>query len=368
MPPAALSRQELFERLARGLAAKLTVVTPNRRLAQELAREFDQGQAEKGLAVWESADILPFSAFVERLYEDALYSELAPGLPLALSEAQELELWEAAIREDGAPLLAVAQAAAECRRAWRLAHGWRIAGALAGFPGNEDAQAFARWAAHYARHDSTDGARLPDLVAPLIGRAALRTPATLVAYGFDLFTPQERDFLDACAANGIEVNTCDFPRVEANRTRIVFQSARHELEAAAGWARAKLEAGAKRIGVVVPELAARRKEVLRVFARTMHPAHNAPGAASRTAAPPFNLPFNLALGAPLDEYPLVHAALAILALALGEVPFERASRLVRSPFVGGGDEEMAARARLDAALRRTAPARLTLGKLVGLVE
>src|SRR5512146_3503476 len=107
MPPAALSRQELFERLARGLAAKLTVVTPNRRLAQELAREFDQGQAEKGLAVWESADILPFSAFVERLYEDALYSELAPGLPLALSEAQELELWEAAIREDGAPLLAV---------------------------------------------------------------------------------------------------------------------------------------------------------------------------------------------------------------------------------------------------------------------
>ena len=41
---------------------------------------------------------------------------------------------------------------------------------------------------------------------------------------------------------------------------------------------------------------------------------------------------------------------------------------MRSPFVGGGDDEMAARARLDARLRRSAPARLALGKLIGLVE
>ena len=142
----------------------------------------------------------------------------------------------------------------------------------------------------------------------------------------------------------------------------MFQSARHELEAAARWAREKLEAGAKRIGVVVPELAARRREVLRVFARTMNPAHAVPGQGPRA------LPFDVSLGEPLSDTPLAHAALSILALALGEIPFEQASRLLRSPFVGGGEEEMAARARLDAALRRKAPARLALGKLVGLVE
>jgi len=362
MPAAALSKQDLFARLAEGLAAKLAVVTPNRRLAQELAREFDAAQADKGLPAWESADILPFPAFVERLYEDALYSDLAPALPLLLSEAQELELWEAAIRADGAPLLAVAQAAAECRRAWRLAHGWRIAGALGAFPGNEDAQAFARWAAAYAKHEATDAARLPDVVAPLLGHAALRAPKLLVAYGFDLHTRQEAEFLDACAARGIEVKSCDQEKTNSIPKRIVFQSARHELEAAAQWAREKVEAGAKRIGVVVPELAARRKEVLRVFARTMHPAHALPGEAPRA------LPFNVSLGEPLSDTPLAHAALSMLALVLGEVPFEQASRLVRSPFVGGGEDEMAARARLDAKLRNRAPARLTLGKLVGLVE
>jgi len=364
MPGRAVSKHELFERLAAGLAAKLAVVTPNRRLAQALAREFDRGQADKGLAVWESADVLPLSAFVERLYEDALYSELAPALPHVLSQAQEIELWEQVIRASpwGAELLDPSRAAAQAMHAWRLAHGWRIAGALASFPGNEDAQAFARWAAAYAKHDSTDAARLPDAVAPLLGRAALRKPATLVLYGFDVIAPQEREFLDACAAQGIEVRVCGQEKADSNPKRIVFQSARHELEAAAAWARAKLEAGAARIGVVVPELAARRREVLRVFARCMNPAHALPESEPRA------LPFNVSLGEPLSDTPLAHAALSILALALGEVPFEAASRLVRSPFVGGGEEELAARARLDAVLRKSAPARLTLGKLVGLAE
>ena len=364
MPGSAVSKQELFERLAAGLAAKLAVVTPNRRLAQALAREFDAGQADKGLPVWESADILPLSALVERLYEDALYSELAPALPLLLSEAQEVELWEQVIRASpwGGELLDPARAATQAMHAWRLAHGWRIAGALGSFPGNEDAQAFARWAAAYARHDSTDAARLPDVVAPLLGNAALRTPKLLVAYGFDLITPQEREFLDACAAQGVEVKYCAQEKTGSAPRRLVFQSARQELEAAADGRARGSRPGAKRVGVVVPELAARRREVLRVFARSMNPAHALPGSEARA------LPFNVSLGEPLSDTPLAHAALSILALALGEVPFEAASRLLRSPFLGGGEQEMAARARLDAALRRSAPARVTLGKLVGLVE
>ena len=299
MPGRAISRQELFERLAEGLAAQLTVVTPNRRLAQALAREFDAGQAARGLPVWEAADILPLSAFVERLYEDALTSGLAPGLPLALSEAQEIELWEQVIRASpwGGELLDPSRAATQAARAWRLAHGWRIAGALGALPGNEDAQAFARWAAAYARHDSTDAARLPDVVAPLLGEAALRTPQLLVAYAFDVVTPQEREFFDACAARGIEVKACEQESTGSTPRRVVFQSARHELEAAAEWARAKVQAGAGRIGVVLPELAQRRREVLRVFARAMNPAHAVPGSESPA------LPFNVSLGEPLADDP-----------------------------------------------------------------
>ncbi len=368
MSLASLAKPDLFARLAAGHAARVTVVTPNRRLAQELGREFDELQASRGLAVWEAPDILPFAGFVERLYVEALYCDRVPELPMLLSAAQERELWEAAIRasEHGAALLAVPQAAADCRRAWELAHAWRIAGALSSFPGNEDARAFAAWARDYARRcdraGGTDAARLPDIVAPLLEHAALRKPDVLVAYAFDVATPQEQGFLGACAARGIEVRSCGPQAAESAPKRMVFQSARHELEAAAQWARARLEEGARRVGVVVPDLHGRRKEVARVFARVMDPAHNLPGRAARAA------PFNLSLGAPLAHYPLVHAALSILELALREVPFERGSRLVRSPFVGGAEIEMAARARLDVALRRRAPAFLTLGRLVALVE
>ncbi|MEX2241362.1 MAG: PD-(D/E)XK nuclease family protein [Burkholderiales bacterium] len=365
----AISRNELFGRLAAGHAARVSVVTPNRRLAQALAREFDAGQAAKGLPVWETADILPFSAFAERLYEDALYSDLAVSLPLLLTGAQAQALWEAAIRASrwGEALLAVPQAAADCVRAWELTHAWRIDGALASFPGNDDAKAFAEWSKEYAkrceREDNTDEARLADVVAPLLKESALRKPQLLVTYAFDVVTPQEQDFFDACAKAGIEVRSCSPDRrVGHGPTLRVFPSAREELDAAAQWARAKLESGAQRIGVVVPELSVRRREVLRVFSRVLRPDYNLPGREKRA------LPFNVSLGSPLSDYPLVRTALAILELAAHEVPFEQASRLVRSPFIAGAELEMARRALLDAHLRRVAPAKLSLGKLVALVK
>jgi len=365
---APVRKAELLARLAEGQAARVTVVTPSRRLAQELAREFDAGQIAKGLKVWETADLLPFGAFIERLYEDALYSDIAAQLPLLLTAAQEQALWESAIRASkwGEALLAVPQAAGDCLRAWELAQAWRIAGALASFPGNDDAKAFADWSRDYARRcereGNTDAARLADVVSPLLKEAALRKPKLLVAYAFDVVTPQEREFLSACAQQGIEVVTCAPESRKSKPGRRVFSSAREELDAAAQWARAKLEAGTQRIGVVVTELGLRRKEVARVFARTLHPGHNLPGAEQKS------LPFNLSLGAPLADYPLVRAALSILELAAGEIPFEQASRLLRSPYIAGADGEMARRALLDADLRRIAPAKLGLGKLIALVE
>jgi len=368
MPGAPIRKAELLARLAAGRAAKVTVVTPNARLSRELAREFDLGQIERGLPVWETADVLTLEQFVERLYEEALYADIAAKLPLLLTDAQSRALWESAIRASvlGEALLAVPQAAGDCVKAWGLAHGWRIAGALASFPGNDDAKAFIEWSRDYARRcereGNTDSARLADVVAPLLNESALRKPQLLVAYAFDVVQPQQRDFFAACAKQGSEVRACAPEPRKAKAVRRVFTSAREELDAAAQWARARLEAGARRIGVVVPELGERRREVMRVFSRTMQPAHNLPGNERKP------LPFNVSLGAPLADHPLVRAALSILELAAGEIPFEQASRLIRSPFVGGAEDEMGKRALLDAALRRRAPARLTLGKLVGYVE
>ena len=125
-----IDRSALFERLARGHAERIVVVTPNRRLAQALEAEFDRRQLARGLKSWEAPDILPFGAFVQRLYEDGLYSDLSAELPMLLTPAQEEEIWR--------QVVTVESAAADCRDAWNLANAWRIrpgAGALRGRSG-----------------------------------------------------------------------------------------------------------------------------------------------------------------------------------------------------------------------------------------
>ena len=367
--PAGIPREELFARLAEGTEARITVVTPNRRLAAALAREFSEAQAAKGLARWAGPDILPLDDFVARLWEDALYAETAPDPALLLTPAQEQALWEEALggTRFSAALLSAASAALQCREAWRLAHGWRLASRLREAGGNEDAKAFVEWSARYERatreRHLVDSARLADRVAPLLGLAALRKPGTLVRYGFDLLAPQAEDFLAALAANGTRLAASRAPAREARVRRLEFAGAKDEIAAAALWARDRLEKGAgraTRIGIVVPDLAQSRAAVHRALASVLHPGAGAPGAIAPV------LPFEISLGEPLAATPIVHDALLVLRLAEGEIAFEDASRLIRSPVLAGAETEMAARARLDAAIRERAGGAVALDGLLGL--
>lgn len=370
---AALSKAQLFSRLAEGLAGGVTVVTPNQRLAQALAREFDAEQAAQGRSAWESADILPYPAFVQRCYEDALYSELASALPILLTPAQEQALWEDAIRASklAEALLSASSAATQCREAWQLAHAWCLTPRLKGAAANEDAKAFLDWAARYARACArssrkagyTDAARLPDVVIPLLAHQAITKRNTLVRYGFDILTAQQRALFDALASVGIQVIATGLAGDARRNSRVAFTAERDEMFACATWARARLEANPQaRIGVVVPSLAQARSTVNRIFASIIQPERSLPDVSKQT------LPFNISIGIVLDQYPLVHDALLALQLAGCEIEFNRASRLLRSPFLVGSEVEMAKRARLDAVLRARAGTALTLEALLRLMD
>jgi len=341
----AINKQELFKRLAEGRTAGITVVTPNKRLARVLKAEFDAHQAGRGVPVWEEADILPLSSFVETCYDDALYAEGGEKLPRRLSASQARELWEEAVRASqwNAALLDVPRTAADAMDSWKLAQAWRIAGALEKFEGTEDTRAFAEWARAYMRRLKKDG--YTDL--PLLFDVSFKTNTKLlVAYAFDVVSAQEKDLFAR-----FESVSCSPEKKQSNAKKISFASPREELEAAAAWARARLEEGRRRIGVVVPGLKVRRREVDRVFARAM-------------GSP---LPFDLSVGEPLADFPLAAFALNLLQFAHRDKPFEEVSRLIRSPFLGGAEKEMAARALLDAKLRRRADSEISLPKLIGMI-
>ena len=362
-----LEKQELLGRLAAGHAAGVTVVTPNRRLAQFLRAEFDDTRVAAGLQAWESPDILPLGSLVERMWEDALFSELASEMPVLLSPAQEGALWHQAVAAHRPPergLFSAEAAAGQCAQAWQLAHAWRLE--LKPDPGwNEDARAFLDWASEYRRatreRGLTDHARLPDVVIPHVGHPALRRAQTLVLYGYDLLTPQARDLVEALKTAGASILVVDPPPRQAQARRVACADARDEIAWAARWARSRLEAPRApgsphpRIGIVVPELSRERSRVERVFADVLHPDH--------AVAPPAAMAFDISLGKPLAEYPVVADALRILRLAGRHVPFEEASRVVRSPFIAGAQSEREERARADFRLRERSPSVVSLERL-----
>ncbi len=359
-----LAKDDLFARLAAGHAAGITVVTPNRRLAQVLATEFDRRQLAAGRTAWETADILPYPAFVERCYEDALYSELAPSLPLLLTSEQEQGLWEERVSTypGASPLLAVPETAALAREAWELAHAWRLVEHLGAPPFSADAEAFFAWSRDYAertaRASLTDRARLPELVSHALGHASVKKPRLLVAFGFDAVTPQQDAFLTALAANGVKLASCRTPRREANAIRVAAADARDEIRRAAHWARARLEANPDaRIAIAVPDLAVRKHALRRALAETLDP-----GGTAEVPA------YNISLGDPLTDRALVAHALAALELGGREIDFERASLVMRSPFIARAETELARRAAVDARLRRRAEPYVTLERLASQVD
>lgn len=357
-------RADLTEKLESGA----TLLTPNRRLALHLKREFDEAQFAAGRAVWPTADILPWTAWLERAYEDALHSRLAPELPLLLSSSQELALWETAIRDSefSRTLLSPSSASSDCREAWRLVHAWRLRSRLDRAEANEDARAFLDWAARYERACSkgryTDASRLADVVAPLLASPAIDKSRVLLTFGFDVTTPQQRDCLAALAATGVTIEPVETQRHPSGAVRMGFVSARDELQACARWARARLEQNpAARIGVVVPEFSQRLDLVRRQFSSVMQLDYSLPGAGGDA------LPFNISLGVALSSYPLVHDALLLLELSGREIEFARVSRLIRSSFIAAADSELPTRARVDADLRRRAPVSLSLDTLLRLM-
>ncbi len=375
-----ISLPEIFKQLSAGA----TLVTPNRRLTLTLKSSFDTDQVRQKKTAWPSADILPLSAFIKRIYRDILYTGQTQ-IPTLLTPVQEQILWESAIQnsEDGRTLLTISQTAQWVREAWQLAHAWQLFPQLEQFPLNEDGTAFQAWYQHYQhvtqQAEQVDEARLSDLLVALLEQPLnITIPTHLICYGFDVLTPQQRTFLNKLTAVDCVVSQCspsstvdsvDNQNIpDKHIGRIEYASSDEEIYQAATWARARIESNpSAQIGIVVPELSKHRAAILRIFHSIMIPD-------VKLASPESDnttlhaVPFNISLGQPLTHYPLIDAAFIILELVYREVPFAHVSRLLRAPILAGGETEISQRAQLDAQLRQHVEPSITLHQLLMLIH
>ena len=335
--------------LHRQLESGATLVTPNRRLARDIARRFNLAQLGAGRSAWPSADVLPWTAWLERTLAEAARDDARWRL---LGATQELVLWQRLIEasREATPLLDMAAAARSASAARRLQFAWRIdLQPSAGLP--QDARTWLGWARRFeeACRDGgwLEGARVPDALAAHVRTGGTHLPPLLILYGFEPLSPQEQGLLEALGAAGVGIAMRGPDLVEGCVQQAQCLTVEDEFAQVARRARTLLETnGALRIGVVVPELSNWRDAVLRIFDETLDPGRLLPGAPSRAAG------CNVSLAVPLSAYPLVHTALAVLRLAQGRSALSEVGVLLRSPFLAAAEHEFLRRAALDAQLRR----------------
>lgn len=355
------------------------LLTATQRLARDWRWRYDAWQRGQGRSVWPSADVLPLGAWVRRAYEEALDagalglaegSRAEPGAaPILLSERQEALVWERIVLASS-----VAQAvlrghalAASARRTWRLLAEWRLPPPRPEAGHSAEVGAFAEWAAAFqaqcAGQGWRDAAHLADAVREALAGGRLVWPRRLLLAGFDELPPQAEALLEVLRGAGCEVETVPEPALGRAACRTAASDAESEAILAARWARhwLKQEPGS-RIGIVVPDLTARRTQLLRVLQDVLQPEAALPG--QETAV----RPFNISQGQPLAEFPLVATALRLLALRPERQPLEDWSMLLRSAFVAGAEAEREVRGRLDVRLRGWGAAELSAGSVQAAAE
>jgi ATP-dependent helicase/nuclease subunit B len=327
----------MHEEIFRALENGATVITASRRLARVLAGEFHGIETARGHGVWNRPDILPLEAFLDRVWLDWLWRGADDDAPVLLNTAQEQALWQQIIRESpmGASLLQIFETARQAAQTWQLVVAYRLA-VDGSFEASDDTAAFAAWSREFRELCRAgawlERARLSDFVRQKIAAGEAPKPSEVYIAGFDEMTPQQAEFLEALG----EWHAIETPDHSPAPERRKLLDVSEEIRSAAARARSLLESNPKaQIGViVVPDLTRWRSTVERIFRQTLDGA------------------VHLSVGPPLNDYPLVRAALLMLEFAQGALPLSRAGILLRSPFLGGAETEWSQRALLDAKLRR----------------
>jgi probable DNA repair protein len=348
----------LHDSVFEALRSGATLLTASHRQVRVLQIAYGRRMQQEGRQAWPSSDLLTWSAWLERSWGELSAPLLAEARAVSgtlLSPVQETRLWEAVIGDSaiGNGLLQTHTTAHTAEQAWALSWEWGIPLPSTDGAPNEDVRAFATWAREFdarcRRHGWQDRSRLADVLGAAFEGGRLKAPQQLLLFGFGELTHQQQRLLGVLRGRDTAVEAIEARPAPTTVVRHELPGPLEEIAAAARWARERLETGASRVGVIVPELSAMRPQVVRIFDDTFIPGAVLPGSENVVR------PYNLSLGQALSHYPVIHTAFQILELGRGELSCEEVGSLLRSPFLGAAAAEGARRALLDVACRRGEP-------------
>jgi probable DNA repair protein len=352
-----LACADLFSRIEKGAI----IVTPTRLLATVAAEQFSNHQLASGIESWRRPSIISIGAWLASRWQEARYT--GPNIPTLLSPSQEHVLWQRLIEEANPNLFNGSATARLGMRAAKLISEWQIPVEGDAWNNHEDGRQFLQWYKQFRRecadHNWITRADLWRLVPQWLASASCSTESA-VFVGFSRPFPAF-DHLVSTLGRCAQVDRSTWSQPAGRIIMKPFSDAGAELEYAARWARSAVERDPLlSIGVVIPDLPARRSAVERIFQHVFYPS------AARSAALAFDrgqAAFHINAPVPLSDTPLVRSAFLLLELASNRIRLADAGAILRSPFIKGADSERNRRALADAKLRRGRSLDVTLRDL-----
>jgi len=352
--------------------SRLTL-TVNSRLARWLLLEHNEKQKQSGNQVWVTPEILSLGAWLKQAWAESWPESYF------LTELQSKKLWQEIIQHDsGSPhldLLHIQGAAEQAAKAYSLIKEYRLPVTRQTFSLTAESKAFWRWMQTYEQRltewRALDPATTLDAVQEAMSEGRIATPEKILLAGFEEITPQLQALIDFLKTKSVTILfDPDIPdRIppslasSARDRNIKFLQCKNQKEEAiqcARWIRSIYQPG-KRVGVVVVDLKKYRSRLKRELGAELAPDSVFPWINK-------SLPFNLSLGTPLAEEPMVHVALQMLSIHKPVVPLLILLSVIKSTYLSAGQSESAQAFALQQKLCRNSVTRVFLTKANEIID
>ncbi len=340
----------------------MPVVTANTRLSRHLRALFDDMMLKDGHEAWESPLIIPFSAWTTRLWEEAGHSKKA-----LIGDSKARALWMRVASENPGDfaadkLIGVEGAIDAAYSAYSIVKEYGITLPEKDLFLSDETRALKKWIVGYEKRlkklNCIDLPQMQNEMSLLLKNGTIRLdkkPARGIVFaGFDVISPYLKSFLDAVNAHGPEpVFWPSRPLAPFDKTDTAsalerinirkYADKKEEVIQAARWARQRLRDGLSSIGFIVPELYNYRAIIKKEFSAELDPS----SALLTSGKKDF---FNISLGRPLFEEPLVRAAIELISTGKEKEDIRGLFNAITSPFFAS-DEDYLGISSLDALMR-----------------
>ncbi len=312
------NKDHLFALLAEGV----TVLTPNNRLSESILQQYFIHRQCKTV---DKPACMPFNVAISKAYEQ-LHFHSSLIHPTLLNSAQCQHLWQKIIKSH--PDITYSDGLLQSViSAWERCQQWQIQSDEPTFYYTIQTQQFQQWC-QYVEMQLNQKQLIAEcqLIPYLIQKSSLLFLQPVVWVCFDDFNPQQKELQAHLAKNGLTQYIYDLTDRSTIPQVLKASDDKEEYQQLIAWLQVQLQHNRSRIGVVVPELQQKSQAIQRILSSHFNPAL-----------------FNISLGQPLSQFPLVAHALSMLHLDTQYLTPHQASLLLQSPYLSGAQEEFLAR-------------------------